>query len=42
MTDVALPIDRKDSIEAMLFLVPRRLGRYSICDTFHKAEQCFS
>ena len=33
---------RKDIIAFILSLVPRKSGRHSICDTLHRAVQCFS
>ena len=33
---------RKDVIASIPSLVPRRLGRYSVCDTLHRVVQCFS
>jgi len=37
-----LEFSRKDVIAFILSLVPRRSGRHSICDTLHRAVQCFS
>ena len=33
---------RKDVIASIPSLVPRRSGRYSICDTLRRAVRCFS
>jgi len=32
----ALEFSRKDVIASMLSLVPRRSGRYSVCNTLHR------
>ena len=33
---------RKDAIACMPSLVPRRSGRYSVCDAWHRIVQCSS